>query len=80
VPSFRLHHRHGGDECRVAFAAWRGFDSPLRGSRPTSSCAWGGHEIWWDLEAADEAEALGHLPPYVADRTVAVRVGRVAIP
>ena len=80
MPSFRLHHRHQKDECPVVYAAWRGFESPLRGSRPTSSCAWGGHEIWWDIDAADEAEALRHLPPYVADRTMVVRVEGVDIP
>jgi hypothetical protein len=75
-----LHHRHEADECPVAYAAWKGFDSPLRRQPVESSCPWGGHDIWWVLEAPDEHEALGRLPRYVADRTVAVRVGEVDIP
>ena len=30
VPSFLLHHQHEPHECATAFAAWKGFDSPLR--------------------------------------------------
>ena len=30
MPLFVLVHHHEPDECRFAFAAWKGFDSPLR--------------------------------------------------
>lgn len=77
---FVLHHRHGPAECRVAFAAWKGFSSPLRRRTTFGSCLLGGHEIWWELEAASEREALAQLPPYVAERTEAIRVSPVRVP
>jgi hypothetical protein len=80
MPSFVLHHRHEPDECPSAYAAWKGFESPLRGQQVPSSCRLGGHEIWWELEAADETDALARLPKYVGQRTVATRVNRVEIP
>ncbi|HEU4320943.1 MAG TPA: hypothetical protein VFS66_12795 [Acidimicrobiia bacterium] len=45
-----------------------------------SSCRFGGHEIWWEVDAADETGALDLLPDYVGDRTVAIRVKREDIP
>ncbi|MFZ0014027.1 MAG: hypothetical protein WAL25_07920 [Acidimicrobiia bacterium] len=80
MPSFLLHHRHEPDECPAAYAAWKGFDSPLRGSRAQSSCRQGGHEIWWEVDAPDETGALSLLPGFVRDRTDATRVNRVDIP
>jgi hypothetical protein len=80
VPLFRLHHRHDADECSAAYAAWRGYDSPLRRTRVLSSCRQGGHAIWWDVEAPDGASALELLPPYVAGRTTALAVSEVQIP
>ena len=85
MPRFMLVHQHGPCECRVAFAAWRGFDSPLRHSVAAGSCvACAGvaetHRIWWTIEAADESAAFAHLPPWVADRTQAERVSDVTIP
>ena len=80
MPKFLLCHGHEASECRFAYAAWKGFDSPLR-HRPTiASCTSGGHRVWWRVEAADVADALAQLPPYVAERTEAVQVGEVAIP
>jgi hypothetical protein len=64
----------------VVFAAFKGYESPLRHSRTVASCAFGGHAIWWGVEAASEAAALSLLPPYVAARATAVRVGDVEIP
>ncbi|HEX6302474.1 MAG TPA: hypothetical protein VF148_18645 [Acidimicrobiia bacterium] len=80
VPSFMLHHRHQPEECPSAYAAWKGFESSLRGQPAPSSCRLGGHEIWWEVEAADEADAIGHVPGFVADRTVVTRVNRIDIP
>ena len=66
---FLLHHRHTTGECRVVFASFKGFASPLRHRAAVGSCAWGGHELWWDLEADSDADALGLLPRHVAERT-----------
>jgi hypothetical protein len=77
---FFLHHTHTPSECRIVFASWKGVSSPLRHRVTVGSCAWGGHEIWWDVEAANEAEALGQLPTYVAARTTPVRISEVEFP
>jgi hypothetical protein len=74
VPSFLLYHRHAAEQCAVAYAAWKGIDSPLHGQRFTSSCLHGGHEIWWRVDAADPAAALALLPEWLAERTVATAV------
>jgi hypothetical protein len=77
---YLLEHRHEPQECGVVFAAFKGDDSPLR-HRPTlASCHSGGHAIWWTVEAETEAEALGLLPRYVAERTVVSCVSEVEIP
>jgi hypothetical protein len=124
MATFVLCHRHEPAECRFAFAAWRGFDSPLRHATALASCAVGGppaeaglevtrvddaamsagtesagsvaadpgpasmgagtpagpHQIFWTVQAADAAEALGYLPAYLARRTRAVHVSEVPIP
>jgi hypothetical protein len=77
MPHYRLHHRHRPSECRSAHAAWRGWSSPLREAESVSSCHFGGHETWWDVESASEAEALALLPAFVAERTTAIRVERL---
>jgi hypothetical protein len=77
---FLLHHRHEAHECPAAFAAWKGFTSPLRHRSTIGSCLAGGHEIWWELEAVSEEAALGHLPHYVAARTEVIRVSDVQVP
>ena len=80
VAMFLLTHRHAAEECGSAFAAWRGFASPLR-RRPTiGSCICGGHCLWWTVTAQDEQEALAQLPPFVADRTEVTAVREVSIP
>jgi hypothetical protein len=35
---FLLEHRHEAAECAVVFAAWKGFDSPLRRQPVLCSC------------------------------------------
>jgi hypothetical protein len=80
VPFFMLSHAHRPEECAIAIAAWKGFASPLRHSRPLGSCASGGHRVWWTVEADDRAAALAQLPPYVADRTVVHDVREIPIP
>lgn len=80
MPHYLIHHQHEASDCGVAFASFRGFDSPLR-HRPTlASCSYGGHAIWWSVEAATTAEALGLLPFYVAQRASVTRVDQIEIP
>jgi hypothetical protein len=75
-----LSHRHAPEECGPAFAAWKGFDSPLRGRFATGSCGAGGHALWWTVAARDEGDALAMLPPYLATRTVVAKVDELRIP
>jgi hypothetical protein len=80
MATFVLSHRHRPQECRIAIAAWRGYDSPLRDGRPLGSCISGGHGMWWIVEATDSVAALAQLPPYVAERTTADEVREVPLP
>ena len=79
-----LTHRHDAGDCRVAFASWRGFDSPLRHAGTFGSCllvnGTATHEIWWTVDAPDRDGALALLPAYVAERTDATEVSEVSIP
>jgi hypothetical protein len=77
---YLITHRHDPALCRVAFAAWKGFDSPLRHRSTLSSCVAGGHSIWWQVEADDAASALALLPAWVAQRSEAAPVRDVQIP
>jgi hypothetical protein len=80
MPRYLLEHRHQPQECGVVFASFKGQKTPLR-RRPTlASCRSGGHAIWWTVEAESEADALGLLPYYVAERTTVARVSEVEIP
>jgi hypothetical protein len=77
---YLLHHRHQPHECGVVFVSFKGLDSPLR-HRPTlSSCRFGGHEIWWTVNAESEEEALALLPSFVAERTTVTGVSELEIP
>lgn len=80
MPRYLLHHRHEPAECGPAFAAWKGFESPLRRHVTLGSCLQGGHAIWWAVQAIDVGAALALLPPYVAQRTTVVPVSEVSIP
>src|SRR4051812_47404452 len=80
MPTFLLCHRHAAKECRFAYAAWKGTESPLRHRPAVSSCSKGGHMVWWTVEASDEHAALAQLPDYVADRPAAVEVAAVPTP
>ena len=77
---FLLEHRHGAGECASAFAAWLGFDSPLRHHAAASTCIAGGHVVWWHVDAPDRHAALALLPDFVAERTEVRRVHDVLIP
>ena len=80
MPCFLVHHRHEPHECGIAFAAFKGHDSPLRHRAALASCRSGGHAIWWAVEAASEDDARALLPFYVAQRTTVTRVSEVQIP
>jgi hypothetical protein len=80
MPTYILHHRHRPHECGAAFAAWKGFESPLRNAFAPSTCLAGGHAVWWRVEAPDAATALTLLPAYVARRTQPTEVRDVRIP
>lgn len=80
MPLFVLTHRHEPEECSSAFAAWKGFESPLRALPTVASCVEGGHRAWWQLEAADAEGALAQLPPFVAERTEVEAVREVMLP
>ena len=77
---FLLQHRHEPDECGAVFASFKGRESPLRHRAALSSCAGGGHAIWWTVDGVDEAAALALLPEYVACRTTVTLVADVQIP
>ena len=80
MPCFLIHHRHEPSECGVAFASFRGHQSPLRHRATLASCVSGGHAIWWSVRAADEHAALDLLPYFVARRCTVTRVAEVQIP
>jgi hypothetical protein len=80
MPVFLLHHRHAPHECGAAFAAWLGFDGPLRRRTVASTCLTGGHALWWRVEASDDASALQQLPRFVAERTTPIEIRDVHVP
>jgi hypothetical protein len=80
MPLFMLSHAHAPEECGTAFAAWKGFDSPLRHLPALSSCVEGRHHAWWQVEAKDADAALAQLPPFVAERTVVEQAREVRVP
>ncbi|MCK9927014.1 hypothetical protein MXD62_07515 [Frankia sp. Mgl5] len=80
MANFRLSHRHTSQECRAAFACWRGFASPLRHHPTTGSCHIDDHQLWWDVQADNADAALALLPPFIAQRTKATPTGQVPIP
>lgn len=80
MPLYLFHHRHEPGECGAAFAAWKGFDSPLRERPAWCSCLTGGHRLWIVADAPDDTTALSLLPGFLADRSDVFRVAEVSIP
>ena len=83
MPVFLLHHQHAAPECPAAFAAWTGFESPLRRRPAASTClinGHAGHALWWRVEATDRSSALALLPRYLAERTTPIEIREVQIP
>lgn len=75
-----MSHRHDPEECRTAYAAWSGYDSPLRRKPAIASCPSGGHSIFWVIDAPDRQAALAQLPEWLASRTAVSEVTEVPIP
>jgi hypothetical protein len=80
MPRFLLEHRHAPEECGVVFASFKGDPSPLRRGVTVATCLSGGHAIWWNVDADDEAAALAQLPFFVAARTSAIEIQEITIP
>ncbi len=80
MAQYLLHHRHEPRECGIVFASFKGHQSPLRHHATLASCPFGGHEIWWTVQADTEADAVLLLPFYVAQHTTVARVSEVQIP
>lgn len=80
MATYLITHEHAAEQCRIAFASWSGFESPLRRQQTLSSCTDGGHSIWWRIEADNREAALAQLPPWVAERSQVARVREVPIP
>jgi hypothetical protein len=80
MAKFLLHHRHAPSECGVAFAAFRGHGTALRRRSTIGSCALGGHEIWWVVDADTASDALELLPYYVAARADVTEVVEIEFP
>jgi hypothetical protein len=72
--------KHHPRECSVAFASFKGHSSPLRHRTTVASCLFGGHMIWWLVDAPGPEEALELLPFFVSQRSTAVEVRNVQIP
>ena len=80
MPRYLVQHHHEPHDCGIAFAAFRGHESPLRHQNTLSSCRSGDHSLWWLVDAASGQDALALLPFFLAVRSTATRVGEVAIP
>ena len=77
---YLLEHRHQPDECAVAFAAWKGFDSPRRQRAVLCSCRSGGHRLWFVVPAATADGAPAPVAALRRARTAAITIGEVTIP
>jgi hypothetical protein len=80
MPRYLLHHKHDPVDCNVAFASFKGHQSPLRHRTTVASCLFGGHAIWWVVNAPSPERALELLPFFVAQRSTAVEVREIQIP
>jgi hypothetical protein len=81
MPLILIHHRREPADCGAVFASFRGFDNPTLCHRRTLASCWhGGHAIWWSVDAATAAEALGLFAYYVGERASVMRVDEIEIP
>ena len=79
MPTYLVCHHHDASECGAAFAAWRGFRSPLRGRSALASCRVGDHSVWWTVVAPSARDALGQFPDFVARRAEVVEIQEVLV-
>jgi hypothetical protein len=77
---FMLEHTHTARECGAVFASFKAFRTPLRHRATVGSCHFGGHRIWWQVEAESADDALAQLPGYVAQRTSAIPIRDLETP
>jgi hypothetical protein len=77
---FMLEHTHTARECGAVFASFKAFQTPLRHRATVGSCDFGGHRIWWQVEAESADDALAQLPRYVAQRTSAILIRELETP
>ena len=70
MPQYLLHHRHDARECLIAFAAWKGHESPLRHRLTLASRARAVMRSV-DRRGRERGGGLGLLPIYLANRTEA---------
>jgi hypothetical protein len=80
MASYLLHHRHDPEKCGVAFAAFKGDQSPHRRTTINASCAAAGHDVWWIVEAEAGDAALAMLPHYLAQLCDVVPVRKIRLP
>ena len=52
----------------------------LRRRPALAACAFGGHAIWWIVDARDAQQALSYLPLFVAQRSTVTQVADVVVP
>ena len=89
MPAFLLHHEHEPRDCAVTFAAWLGFDSPLRrqrerlldaGTRRGIAQIVGARQPFVDVDGLPGIDAPRHgRPNRRAIDPHVVRVGRVSV-
>ena len=77
---YLLHHRHEPADCGTAFTSFKGGASPLRRQPTIASCLYGGHEVWWLVDADSAEQALELLPDYIAQRSIVTPIRKVRIP
>jgi hypothetical protein len=80
MPRFLVQHRHAAQECGVAFASFKGCASSVRHRTALASCAFGGHAVWWTVDARDAQAALDDLPYFIAQRSTATPVAEILVP
>lgn len=80
MPRYLLEHSHEAHSCATAYAAWSGYDSPLRHQHAIATCASGAHRMFWLVEASDAEAALHQLPEWLAERTRVSEASAVTIP
>ena len=80
MPRYLVHHRHEPQQCGIAFAAFKGYPSPLRHRTALASCVDGDHGIWWAVAASGEDDARRQLPFFIAQHSTVTRVTEVLIP